>query len=305
MMGLVGLGRMGLGMAKRWREAGLEVLGYDQDPGARARAEALGLRTAEALEALMEALPTPRTLWLMVPAGAVDPLLEALLPHLAPGDLVVDGGNSFYRESQRRGQLLGARGVGFLDVGVSGGLFGEREGYGIMVGGEAPLVARIQPYLEALAPAGGWVHAGGLGAGHYAKMVHNGIEYALMEAYAEGTDLLFAAREDLGLDPKAVVAAWRRGTIVRGFLLDRLAEVLQGELGVAPVVEDTGEGRWALEEGLRRGVPLPAMAQALFARWESQGRASLRYRLQALLRKAFGGHPVQPSGGEHVEDSAL
>ncbi|WP_208619934.1 NADP-dependent phosphogluconate dehydrogenase [Thermus tenuipuniceus] len=305
MMGLVGLGRMGLGMAKRWRAAGLEVLGYDQDPGARARAEATGLRTAEDLEALLVDLPTPRALWLMVPAEAVDGLLEILLPSLAPGDLVVDGGNSFYRESQRRGQLLGARGVGFLDVGVSGGLFGEREGYGIMVGGEAFLVARIQPYLGALAPEGGWVHAGGPGAGHYAKMVHNGIEYALMEAYTEGAHLLYAAQEDLGLDPKAVVAAWRGGTIVRGFLLDRLAEVLEGELAVAPVVEDTGEGRWALEEGLKRGVPLPAMAQALFARWESQGKASLGYRLQALLRKAFGGHPVNPSEEDHGGEPSL
>nr|WP_279231651.1 NADP-dependent phosphogluconate dehydrogenase [Thermus thalpophilus] len=289
----MGLGRMGGGMARRWRRAGLPVLAHDPDPGARAQAAKDGVAVAESLEELLSRLPQPRNLWLMVPASAVEEALEALKPKLVPGDLVVDGGNSPYRQSQRRGSELAALGVGFLDVGVSGGLWGEAEGYGLMVGGDRALMERILPYLKALAPEGGLVHAGKLGAGHYAKMVHNGVEYALMEAYAEGIELLAAAHEELGLDPKAVVAAWRRGTIVRSFLLDRFAEVLEGDLEVEPFVADSGEGRWAVEEALRRGLPAPALAQALFARWESQGRASLRYRLLALVRRAFGGHPVR------------
>ncbi|WP_341474681.1 NADP-dependent phosphogluconate dehydrogenase [Thermus thalpophilus] len=293
MIGLLGLGRMGGGMARRWRRAGLPVLAHDPDPGARAQAAKDGVAVAESLEELLSRLPQPRNLWLMVPASAVEEALEALKPKLVPGDLVVDGGNSPYRQSQRRGSELAALGVGFLDVGVSGGLWGEAEGYGLMVGGDRALMERILPYLKALAPEGGLVHAGKLGAGHYAKMVHNGVEYALMEAYAEGIELLAAAHEELGLDPKAVVAAWRRGTIVRSFLLDRFAEVLEGDLEVEPFVADSGEGRWAVEEALRRGLPAPALAQALFARWESQGRASLRYRLLALVRRAFGGHPVR------------
>lgn len=280
-------------MARRWRRAGLPVLAHDPDPGARAQAAKDGVAVAESLEELLSRLPQPRNLWLMVPASAVEEALEALKPKLVPGDLVVDGGNSPYRQSQRRGSELAALGVGFLDVGVSGGLWGEAEGYGLMVGGDRALMERILPYLKALAPEGGLVHAGKLGAGHYAKMVHNGVEYALMEAYAEGIELLAAAHEELGLDPKAVVAAWRRGTIVRSFLLDRFAEVLEGDLEVEPFVADSGEGRWAVEEALRRGLPAPALAQALFARWESQGRASLRYRLLALVRRAFGGHPVR------------
>ncbi|MEZ0321407.1 MAG: NADP-dependent phosphogluconate dehydrogenase [Thermus sp.] len=293
MMGLLGLGRMGLGMARRWSRAGLPVLGYDPDPAARARAADGGVPVTDSVAELLSRLPRPRNLWLMVPASGVEEALEALKPQLAPGDLVVDGGNSPYQESQRRGNELAALGVGFLDVGVSGGLFGEEEGYGLMVGGERALVERILPYLQALAPEGGLVHAGKLGAGHYAKMVHNGVEYALMEAYAEGIELLAAAQEELGLDPKAVVNAWRQGTIVRSFLLDRFAEVLAGDLEVEPFVADSGEGRWAVEEALRRGLPVPALAQALFARWESQGKASLRYRLLALVRRAFGGHPVR------------
>ncbi|ADW21742.1 NADP-dependent phosphogluconate dehydrogenase [Thermus scotoductus] len=294
MLGLIGLGRMGLGMAKRWRARSLPVVGYDPDLEAQAWAGKEGIGLATSLVALAGQLPSPKTFWLMVPAGAVDSVLEGLTPHLSPGDLVVDGGNSFYRESQRRGEALAQKGVGFVDVGVSGGLWGAKEGYGLMVGGEARWVARLEPYLAALAPEGGWVHAGTLGAGHYTKMVHNGVEYALMEAYAEGAELLYAGREELGLDPARILSAWRQGTIVRSFLLDRLAEVVQGPLeGIAPLVEDSGEGRWAVEEGLRRGVALPAMAQALFVRWESQGRADLRFRLLALLRRAFGGHAVR------------
>lgn len=291
-MGLIGLGRMGRGMALRWQRAGLELLTYDQSPEARLQAQGAGIPVAQDPASLLRGLSSPRNLWLMVPAEAVEGVLEDLRPHLAPGDLVVDGGNSHFRESQRRAQALASAGVGFLDVGVSGGLWGEREGYGLTVGGEGALVERIRAYLEALAPPGGLVHAGGPGAGHYAKMVHNGVEYALMEAYAEGIELLFSGAEEMGMDPRAVVAAWRQGTIIRSFLLDRFAEVLEGDLDVDPLVVDSGEGRWAVEEALRRSVPTPGLAQALFARWESRGKADLRFRLLALVRRAFGGHPV-------------
>jgi 6-phosphogluconate dehydrogenase len=293
MMRLIGLGRMGLGMARRLKGKGLAVSGFDPNPEARARAEAAGIPVAESLEALARAPGDPRLFWLMVPHEAVEGVLEALIPLLRPGDLVADGGNSFYKESRRRAQVLAERGVGFVDVGVSGGVRGEVEGYGLMVGGVSAHVGAFWPYLEALAPeGGGLVHAGGPGAGHYAKMVHNAVEYGLMEAYAEGVELLAAGKE-LGLDPAQVVAAWRQGTIVRGFLLDRLAEVLaEGVEGIAPVVAETGEARWALIEALERRVSLPAIAQALFARLESQDRTGLRLRVLAALRHAFGGHEV-------------
>lgn len=298
MMRLIGLGRMGLGMARRWHRKGLEVVGYDPDPRARERAEASGVWVREDLQALTEGAP-PRLFWLMVPHPAVEEVLEVLFPFLRPGDLVADGGNSFYKDSLRRSRALAGKGVGFVDVGVSGGVRGEEEGYGLMVGGEGAHVEAFWPYLEALAPeGGGLVHAGGPGAGHYAKMVHNAVEYGLMEAYAEGVELLAAGKE-LGLDPAQVVAAWRQGTIVRGFLLDLLAEVLrEGVEGIAPVVAETGEARWALMEALERRVSLPVIAQALFARLESQDREGLRYRVLAALRHAFGGHGVVREGGE-------
>ncbi|GAB5602288.1 decarboxylating 6-phosphogluconate dehydrogenase [Thermus sp. FJN-A] len=293
MIRLVGLGRMGLGMARRWHRQGLKVVGFDEDPGARERAEAEGVWVRASLEALAEGTEAPRLFWLMVPQEAVEGVLQALMPLLRPGDRVADGGNSFYKDSLRRSQTLAQRGIGFVDVGVSGGVRGEVEGYGLMVGGDQVHVEAFWPYLLALAPAGGGlVHAGGPGAGHYAKMVHNAIEYGLMEAYAEGVELLAAGRE-LGLDPAKVVSGWRQGTIVRGFLLDLLAEVLaEGVEDIAPVVAETGEARWALREALERRVSLPAIAQAFFARVESQDRARLRHRILAALRHAFGGHEV-------------
>lgn len=299
MIRLVGLGRMGLGMARRWHRRGLKVVGFDEDPGARERAEAEGVWVRASLEALAEDTGAPRLFWLMVPQEAVEGVLQVLMPLLRPGDRVADGGNSFYKDSLRRSQTLAQRGIGFVDVGVSGGVRGEVEGYGLMVGGDRVHVEAFWPYLLALAPeGGGLVHAGGPGAGHYAKMVHNAVEYGLMEAYAEGVELLAAGKE-LGIDPAQVVSGWRRGTIVRGFLLDLLAEVLaEGVEDLAPIVAETGEARWALMEALERRVSLPAIAQAFFARLESQDEKRLRYRILAALRHAFGGHPVaQEEGG--------
>lgn len=293
MLRLIGLGRMGLGMARRLQRKGLEVLGYDASLEARKRAQDAGIAVVDTLEALAEAQGDPRLFWLMVPHEAVDDVLNDLTPHLREGDRVADGGNSFYKDSLRRGRALREKGIGYVDVGVSGGIRGEADGYGLMVGGEEADVKAYWPYLKALAPeGGGLVHAGGPGAGHYAKMVHNAVEYGLMEAYAEGVELLAAGKE-LGIDPAKVVSGWRQGTIVRGFLLDILADVLAERVDeIAPIVPETGEARWALMEALERRVSLPAIAQAFFARLESQDEKRLRFRVLAALRHAFGGHPV-------------
>lgn len=296
-LGMVGLGRMGAGMSRRLHRGGVRVVGYDRDPEPRTAAAQDGLEVLDRLESLIAALRPPRILWLMVPAGdAVDQVLEMLAPLLAAGDLVVDGGNSYYADTLRRARMLEARGLCFADVGVSGGLFGESQGYGLMAGGTPGVIARLQPILERLAPAPdrGWVHAGPVGAGHFVKMVHNGIEYALMEAYAEGFALL-EAKTPFQLDLAAIAEAWRHGTIIRSFLLDRIAEVLREDArlaGVAPVVEDSGEGRWTVREAVDLGVPLDAIAASLFRRFTGQDRMHYGERLLAALRHAFGGHRI-------------
>jgi 6-phosphogluconate dehydrogenase len=296
-IGLIGLGRMGGSMRARLRSRGIEVTGYDRNPG---------MADVGSLEGLVAALPTPRTVWVMVPAGEPTSVtIDALGKLLEPGDLVIDGGNSRFTDDVVHAEQLAARGVGYLDCGVSGGVWGLENGYGLMVGGDAALVERAMPVFDALRPEGprdeGFVHAGAVGAGHYAKMVHNGIEYGLMQAYAEGYELLNA--KDIVTDVHGCLKAWTRGTVVRSWLLGLLVKALEldPELeGLKGYVEDSGEGRWTLDEAVENSVPMPVLAAALFARFASRQDDSPAMRAVAALRNQFGGHAVSaaaPSSG--------
>ncbi len=297
-LGMVGLGRMGANMAERLVRGGHRVTGYSRSRATVDAAAAHGVPGTTDLAELVHALAPPRILWLMVPSGGpTEAMLEALLPELTPGDLVVDGGNSYYRDTVRRARSVTARGLGFVDVGTSGGIWGLREGYSLMVGGSPEDVARLRPILETLAPApdAGWGHVGGPGAGHFVKMVHNGIEYGLMQAYAEGFSIL-AAKKEYGLDLARVAEIWQRGSVVRSWLLDLTADVLRrpDELrGIAPVVADSGEGRWTVTEAIELNVPAPVITLALEQRLRSQETDPLAEKLLAAMRRQFGGHAVQ------------
>ena len=289
-IGMVGLGRMGGNMAERLRRAGHEVVGFDRNAD---------LADVKSLAELAEALPVPRVVWIMVPAGeATRATIAELAGLLSAGDLVVDGGNSNYRQSMTHSAELAAQGIGFVDAGVSGGVWGLENGYGLMVGGEAAHVDLLRPVLDALAPEGGLVHAGPAGAGHFTKMVHNGIEYGLMQAYAEGLELLRAS--ELDIDAPAAVKAWRHGTVIRSWLLDLLDRALDGDpelAGLQGWVEDSGEGRWTVEEAVRLAVPAPVITSALFARFASRQDESPAMKAVAALRAQFGGHAVRPTEG--------
>ena len=282
---MVGLGRMGGNMATRLRNAGHDVIGY-------ARSSESEVNSLEELEAALE---PPRAVWTMIPSGdPTEQTIARLGELLSAGDIVVDGGNSNFRDSIRRGEMLAGRGIAFIDAGVSGGIWGLENGYCLMVGGTKDDVARLQPVFDALAPPGGFVHAGGLGAGHFTKMVHNGIEYALMESYAEGYQILKSS--ELGIDVSGAVAAWRYGSVVRSWLLELLVAALDDDPGLAHVrgwADDSGEGRWTVDEAVRLGVPAPAIADALFARFASRETDSDRMKVIAALRKQFGGHPIK------------
>lgn len=297
-LGMIGLGRMGANMAERLRRGGHRVVGYDPSPAAGADAAARGIETADALPALVAMLPAPRALWLMVPAGAaVDATLEALGPLLAPGDAVIDGGNSHYGDSQRRAEALAADGIGWLDVGTSGGVWGLEAGYSLTIGGDAALAQRLAPLFATLAPSPerGWGRVGPAGAGHFAKMVHNGIEYGLMQAFAEGFAILQRKRE-FDLDLAQVADIWRDASVIRSWLLDLAADSLRGNpglAGIAPHVADSGEGRWTVAEAIALDVPAPVITQALIARLRSRDGDAFADRLLAALRDAFGGHGVQ------------
>jgi 6-phosphogluconate dehydrogenase len=298
-IGMVGLGRMGGNMARRIARGGLDVVAWDRAAGARAglAAEAR-VRTVETLEALVQALPFPRVIWMMLPAGApTEETVQLMSSSLAKGDVLVDGANAWYRDSQRRAASLSAQGIDFVDAGVSGGVWGLENGYGLMVGGSRKAVARLEPFLKVLAPGPdrGWLHCGAAGSGHYAKMVHNGIEYGLMQAYAEGFALL-RARQELQLDVAKIAESWRHGTVIRSWLLDLSAEILSEDdslASVAPLVADSGEGRWAATEAIELGVPAPVMTISLMERFASQGKADYKNRLLARMRQAFGGHAVK------------
>ncbi|GMU46260.1 MAG: 6-phosphogluconate dehydrogenase [Porticoccaceae bacterium] len=301
-LGLIGLGRMGGNMARRLRRGGIAVVAWDRTAAvATGLAAETGLEAAGDLAALVTALQPPRRLWLMLPAGdATEHVLTELLPLLAPGDLLVDGANAHYRDSQRRARDCATRGVGFVDAGVSGGVWGLDNGYALMFGGEAAAIAALHPAIEVLAPApdAGWLHCGPAGAGHFVKMVHNAIEYGMMQAFAEGFALL-DARPEFGLDQAAIAECWRHGSVVRSWLLDLIAEFLADPAAldsVAPHVEDSGEGRWAVIEGVELGVPTPVIGLALAARFASRGGDDFGHRLLALMRRGFGGHATREPG---------
>jgi 6-phosphogluconate dehydrogenase len=282
---MVGLGRMGGNMTERLREHGHEVAAYARDGGG----------TAGSLEELVSQLEPTRVVWLMIPAGApTEDSVTQLVGLLEQGDVIVDGGNSNFRDSQRRAAMASEGGIRFVDAGVSGGIWGRELGYGLMVGGEPDAVAVIEPALQTLAPENGYAHVGPPGAGHFVKMVHNGVEYGLMQAYAEGFDLMHASEFDLDLD--AIAELWRHGTVVRSWLLDLLARALKEDPGLERIrgyVEDSGEGRWTVEQAIDNAVPLPVITAALYARFASREEESFAAKVNAALRNQFGGHAVK------------
>jgi 6-phosphogluconate dehydrogenase len=286
---LIGLGRMGGNMAKRLTEAGIQVTGYDRNPD---------VSDVASIEELVAALPAPRIVWVMVPSGEITrSTVEEVGNHLQSGDLVIDGGNSRFSDDFIHAKMLAEKGIEYLDCGVSGGVWGLKNGYGLMVGGDEKNVERALPIFDALRPEGprdeGFVHAGEIGAGHYAKMVHNGIEYGLMQAYAEGYELL--AAKDIVKDVPGSFKAWTRGTVVRSWLLDLMVKGLEEDPDFAKIsgyVDDSGEGRWTIEEAIANAVPAPVMTAALYARFTSRQDDSPAMKAVAALRNQFGGHAV-------------
>jgi 6-phosphogluconate dehydrogenase len=290
-IGMIGLGKMGGNMAERLRRAGHEVVGYDHHPENRDVATPAELR---------DRLSAPRAVWVMVPAGGpTRQTIEELKGLLEAGDLIIDGGNSHYVEDQEHAKMLGEAGIHFVDVGVSGGVWGLQNGYGLMVGGDDADVNRIMPIFEALKPEGdfGFVHAGKVGAGHFAKMAHNGIEYGIMQAYAEGYELLAAT--DVVTDVAGAFCSWRGGTVIRSWLLDLLCKALNEDPGlekIRGVAQDSGEGRWTVQAAIDHAVPIPVISAALFARFASRQDDSPAIKVVAALRNQFGGHAVTASG---------
>ena len=296
-LGLIGLGRMGANMAQRLTAAGHRVVTYDLDAAALSASREYGADAAGGLPELCAQLSPPRAVWLMLPQGQpTQDTIDALAPLLAPGDTLVDGGNAYYKDSIRRARALQPAGVSYLDVGISGGIWGLAEGYCLMVGGDAAAAGRLAPVFHSLSPGEGrgYSYVGGSGAGHFVKMVHNAVEYALMEAYAEGFELL-AAKAEYDFDLPAIAETWRHGSVVRSWLLDLAAAALQADpqlAGLDSYVEDTGEGRWAVQESVDLAVPAPAIALALQQRFRSRQEAPLAGKLLAALRREFGGHSV-------------
>ena len=297
-LGMIGLGRMGANMAQRLQRGGHDVVGFDPSPQARERASGDGLATLATLEALVDRLEAPRALWMMVPAGAiVDATIDLLLPLLSPGDVLVDGGNSFYGDSQRRAQRLAERDIAYLDVGTSGGVWGLAEGYSLMIGGDAAASERLSPLFATLAPSTdkGWGRVGPSGAGHFAKMIHNGIEYGLMQAYAEGFAIL-ERKHELVPDLAQLAEIWRHGSVVRSWLLDLSAQALADNPrleGIAPYVPDSGEGRWTVAEAIDLDVAAPVITQSLIERLRSRDDDAFSDRLLSAMRNAFGGHAIK------------
>jgi 6-phosphogluconate dehydrogenase len=294
-LGIVGLGRMGGNMRERLRRAGHTVVGYDRN------AE---VSDAASLEDMLGKLPTPKVVWVMVPAGdATRATVESLCELLSDGDVVIDGGNSRFTDDAVHAAKLGEHGIGFVDAGVSGGIWGLENGYALMVGGDPETVAKVQPVFDALKPEGeaGFVHAGPVGAGHFAKMVHNGIEYGLMQSYAEGYELLVAS--DVVTDVPAVLKSWTQGTVIRSWLLDLAVDALDDDEHLGKLrgyAEDSGEGRWTVEAAIDHAVPVPAITASLFARFASRQEDSPQMKMIAALRQQFGGHAVTSAAADAV-----
>ncbi len=308
-LGLVGLGKMGGNMRTRMRERGVTVTGYDRNPD---------ITDVASLEELVGTLPSPKVVWVMVPAGDITrSTIRSLVDLLEPGDVIVDGGNSKYTDDQVRDVLCREKGIGYIDAGVSGGVWGLENGYALMAGGTKEDVAKVQPIFDALRPpapkdesgqempGAGFVHAGPVGAGHFSKMVHNGIEYAMMQAYGEGYELLAAV--DLIEDVPGVVKSWTQGTVIRSWLLDLLVRALEEDPALEKIsgyAEDSGEGRWTVEQAIENAVPMPAIAASLFARFSSRQEDSPTMKAVAALRNQFGGHAVQAVQQQEAEKPA-
>ena len=301
-MAMVGLGKMGANMARRLCRGGIEVVGYNRSPEiVQALAKEEGLIPAASLSEVVGELGSPRVVWLMLPAGeTTERAIEDLVTMLSRGDVIVDGGNSNFHESERRGTLCAKYQIGFMDAGTSGGIWGLDNGYCLMVGGDAEVVKKVEPALKVLAPAPdkGWAHVGPVGAGHYTKMIHNGIEYGMMQAFAEGFALL-RGKKEFELDLAQIAELWRHSSVVRSWLLDLSAEALKRDQkleNIVPYVADSGEGRWTVEESIVQGVPTPVLTLALQMRFTSQDKEGYPYRLLAMMRNAFGGHAVKKTG---------
>jgi 6-phosphogluconate dehydrogenase len=296
-IGFVGLGRMGLNMVTRLIRGGHTVVAFDRSADAVARAEAAGAKGVSTLDALVGALEAPRAIWMMVPSGdPTESTVTELSRLLAAGDTIIDGGNTNFHDDVRRAQTLSAKRLEYVDAGTSGGIWGLQEGYCLMVGGKPEVCKRLEPIFLTLAPTDGYLYVGGHGAGHYVKMIHNGIEYGLMQAYAEGFELMHAS--DYKIDLGAVAALWNHGSVVRSWLLELGARALAEDTDLSALkgyVEDSGEGRWTLQEGLERAVPLPVLTAALFTRFRSREDNPFSERLLAALRNQFGGHAVKKS----------
>jgi 6-phosphogluconate dehydrogenase len=301
-LGLIGLGKMGGNMRERLRRAGHTVVGYDRNPE---------ISDADSLEAMLEKLPSPKVVWVMVPAGEITrSTIRDLKDLLGEGDIVIDGGNSRWTDDIANGEMLGEKGIGFVDCGVSGGVWGLENGYALMAGGDRKNIETVQPIFDALKPEGefGWVHAGDVGAGHFSKMVHNGIEYAIMQAYAEGWELLQAVNEVDNVTE--VFRSWREGTVIRSWLLDLLVAALDEDDHLDQIsgyAEDSGEGRWTVEAGIDNAVATPAITAALYARFVSRQDDSPAMKAVAAMRNQFGGHAtrtVAPPGGDKAGERA-
>ena len=301
-LAMIGLGKMGANMARRLSRNGIEVVGYDRDAATVASLAAeTSVIAADSVADAVSRLKAPRVVWLMLPSGdPTEAQLKELAAMLSPGDVVIDGGNSNYKDSQRRGGWLAERGIEFMDAGTSGGVWGLDNGYCLMVGGSKEVAAIMRPVLQALAPAPdrGWAHVGPVGAGHYAKMLHNGIEYGMMQALAEGLDLL-KNKKEFDFDLAQLTELWRHGSVVRSWLLDLTADALKNDQelrDIAPHVADSGEGRWTVIESVEQGVAAPVLSLALQMRFASQDDTGYANRLLAMMRNAFGGHTIKRDG---------
>ena len=300
-LGMIGLGRMGGNMAQRLVIGGHRVVTYDRDTEAITASADFGGEGAVSLEDVVSRLAAPRAVWVMVPSGQpTEDIIDEVAQLLSPGDAILDGGNANYKDSIRRGEKLAAQDIDFIDVGTSGGIWGLTEGYSLMVGGDETAVKRLEPIFHALAPSPekGYSRVGPIGAGHFTKMVHNGVEYGLMQAYAEGFELL-AAKEDFNFDLPAIAQTWRHGSVVRSWLLDLAADALKEEPELESLesyVDDSGEGRWAVQESVDLAVPIPVITMSLQARFRSRQNQPFGGRLLAALRNQFGGHAVRKSG---------
>jgi 6-phosphogluconate dehydrogenase len=304
-LGIVGLGRMGGNMTVRLLRAGHEVVAFDPNADARMRAGQAGAAAALSLEELVGSLEPPRIVWIMVPAGSVThDTLSALAKLMSEGDVIIDGGNSNWKESIAHAEQLGEGGISFLDCGTSGGVWGLENGYCLMIGGDRSAYDRAEPIFRALAPAGGYAYTGPSGSGHFVKMVHNGIEYGLLAAYGEGFEILKASHFDLDLPE--IAAIWRYGSVVRSWLLELLVEAFQADPELETVrgyVEDSGEGRWTVEAAIAQNVPAPITALSLFARFASRQDESFAAKVIAALRREFGGHAVRPEAAGESQGS--